>query len=427
MDAITLVVRLLEKASVLVAVVLVLVLVKPAHVWLHETGREASVRRRLFLALVMGAVAVWGVFLGMSVGGQRFNVRMLGIVVAGFLGGRKVGSFVGLLAGAVYAWHLDGPRFGYALAASVLVGALSGWWSRRFGTSLQSVAVGATAVQLIYHALIGGVMAFVDPQLAIEETSNLPLHIAKITANVVGVTVFMGLLQLMDELDRLREETQQSKQLARDAKLEALQYQVQPHFLFNILNTLSYLIRTDPNRARSLTLDLSDFLRYTLSNDRDTTTLRDELKQIERYVELERARFGDGLEFEARVPAEATALSVPPLLLQPLVENAIRHGARDGRVRVEVTATVADDGVLIEVVDDGPGPDPEKMAERQGIGLQNVRDRLERYYHVPVVLELRSGEGGGAVASFVIPVEDHRALDGLKKHARNQLRKVVAE
>lgn len=413
----------------LVAVVLVLVLIKPAHVWLHETGREASVRRRLFLALLMGAVAVWGVFLGMSVGGQRFNVRMLGIVVAGFLGGRKVGAFVGLLAGAVYAWHLDGPRFGYALAASIMVGLLSGWWSRRFGTGLVSVAVGATVVQLAYHAALGGVMVFVSPELAFEETSNMPLHIAKIAANGVGVTVFMGLLRLMDELDRLREEAAENQQLARDAKLEALQYQVQPHFLFNLLNTLAYLIRTDPVRARELTLDLSDFLRYTLANDRPVTTLADELKQIERYVELERARFGDGLVFKITGDDSGAHTSVPPLILQPLVENAIRHGSVDGKVEVEVTAKNTPEGLLVQVLDNGPGPRPPADDGRRGIGLQNVRDRLHRFYHVPVELDLRPRPEGGTEAWFVIPNDSgkKRPLDDLKEQARARLRKVVAE
>ncbi len=431
MEALFLVIRLLEKASVLVAVVLVLVLIKPAHVWLHEHGRQASVRRRLFLAMVMGAMAVWGVFLGMSVGGQRFNVRMLGIVVAGFLGGRKVGAFVGLVAGAVYAWNLKGPSFGYALAASVLVGLLSGWWSRRFGTGMLAVALGAVTVQVVYHALIGGVMVFFDPQLAIAETSNWPLHVAKIAANAMGVTVFMGLLSLMDELDRLREEAHDNKELARDAKLEALQYQVQPHFLFNLLNTLSYLIRTDPVKARELTLDLSDFLRYTLSNDRDVTTLRDELKQIERYVELERARFGEGLRFSTNVlgDVEMGQIAVPPLILQPLVENAIRHGTVDGKVSVVVEVKAVEKGHLVRVIDDGPGPNGEKSeSDRVGIGLQNVRDRLERFFHVPVSLELNEGPEGGAVAEFVVPAEGRRESKvGLKAQARKQLRKVVVE
>lgn len=411
MDALFLVFKLLEKASVLVAVVLVLVLVRPASVWLRETGREASIRRRLFLAVVLGAVSVWGVFLGMDVEGQRFNVRMLGIVVAGFLGGRKVGMFVGALAGAVYAYVLGGPTAGYALAASIVVGLAAGWWSRIFGTKLWSVIVGATAAQLVYHLLIGGLMLIFHPSLAAAEATNIWLHLAKITANVVGVSVFMGLLNLVNEAERYREDAIESRAVARSAQLEALQYQVRPHFLFNLLNTLAYLIRTEPAKARELTLDLSDFLRYTLSNEREETTMRDELEQIRRYVELERSRFGDELQFDVSIGEELDPadIRVPPLILQPLVENAIRHGARHQKVAVEIVLQLADDGVEVEVNDDGPGPPDdledriEDTSRRKSLGLQNVRERLERFYGSPVELDLIRSPDGGASARFTIP------------------------
>lgn len=407
MDALFLIFKLLEKASVLVAVVLVLILIRPASVWLRETGRKASLRRRLFLAVVLGAVAVWGVFLGMDVDGQRFNVRMLGVVVAGFLGGRKVGIFVGALAGAVYAAISVGSAAGYAFASTVLVGFAAGWWSRVFGTGLGSVIAGATVAQLAYHLVIGGVMVGFHPGQAAAEAANVWLHLAKITANVVGVVVFMGLLNLVDEAERWREDALESKAIARSARLEALQYQVRPHFLFNLLNTLAYLIRTDPQKARALTLDLSDFLRYTLSTEREETSLRDELEQIRRYVDLERSRFGDELRFDVSVSSEVDTggLRVPPLILQPIVENSIRHGARDSRVHVELSIERVDSGVEIVVLDDGPGPQSTEPAkdDRSGVGLANVRERLHRFYGDPVELVLESRSDGGARVSFVIP------------------------
>jgi len=411
LDALLVIVTLLEKASVLLALVLVLVLVKPARVWLRETGRDASPRRRLFLVIALGAVAVWGVFLGMSIGGQAFNVRMLGIVVAGFLGGRKVGAAVGAIAGAVYAYRIGAPMGPWAFTASVIVGLSAGWWSRRFGTKVLSVAIGATVVQVGYHLLIGGVMVAVETNLAIHEASNVWLHVAKITANAAGATVFLALLNLVGELERYRDEARESRVIVRSARLEALQYQVRPHFLFNLLNTLAFLIRTDPVKARELTLDLADFLRYTLSDDRDETTLRDELEQIRRYVELERARFGDGLTFSVTTDPEldVAGIHVPPLILQPLVENAIRHGTQDGIVEVQVDlARAADGGVVIKVLDTGPGPE-EKPRSRDGgrvsgLGLRNVRERLTRYYNTDIALELMNREdGSGAMVRFCIP------------------------
>jgi len=419
MQALELILRLLEKASVLVAVVLVLIMVRPAQVWLQETGREASVRRRIFLAVVLSVVAIWGVFLGMSIGGQRFNVRMLGIMVAGFLGGRKVGSVVGLAAGLVYGWHIGMPMAVYACAASILVGALAGWWSRRFGTGVVSVGIGAILVQLLYHFGLGGVMMLVDPELATMEMSNLPLHIAKIVANAVGAMVFMGLLTLAGEAESLREDARISKEQAHTAKLEALQYQVQPHFLFNILNTLAYLIRTNPNRARELTLDLSDFLRYTLARDREETTLADEVGQIRRYVELESARFGEGLVFEARGYEPFKHVRVPPLILQPLVENAIRHASRGDEVRVELRLSTTEDGILVEVLDDGPGVDHTEVSEDRrvsGLGLKNVQERLARFYEgsPKLVLENRL-DGVGAVAKFTIPLDKSGGVETIAR------------
>lgn len=428
MEALELVLRLLEKVSVLVAAVLVLVLLRPAGVWLGEAGSQASVRRRLFLVTLLGGLAIWGTFLGFSVGGMRFNVRMVGIVVAGYLGGTWVGVLAGLAAGIIYALNVGQPMALYVLAASVCVGLLAGLWGRIFGTRFLSLVAGAVVIQVLYHGFVGGVMAAVDLQLATTQASNLTLHAAKITANAVGITLFMGVLEMVRELERAREVARESRDQLRTARLEALQYQVRPHFLFNLLNTLRYLIRTDPAKARELTLDLAEFLRYTLSRQENETTLREELVQIRRYVELERARFGDGLSFEvAPVPGDLEdTLLVPPLILQPLVENAIRHGAREGKVRVEVAISVEDDHVHVRVADDGPGPSLKADGASQGVGLQNVRERLARYYHDDVELVLRGRESGpGACAEFMIPAPGGPRAKGLAETAREKLRRVI--
>jgi LytS/YehU family sensor histidine kinase len=124
--------------------------------------------------------------------------------------------------------------------------------------------------------------------------------------------------------------------------------------LFNLLNTLAYLIRTNPTKARELTLDLSEFLRYTLAKQDEQTSLKAELDQIERYVDLERARFGEGLQFRVAAVDEQILdeVAVPPLILQPLVENAIRHGARDGKVELCIEVIRDDDMLSVKVLDE---------------------------------------------------------------------------
>ncbi len=414
--------NLLEKVSVLISTALVLVLLRPAEVWLSETGRMASRRRRLFILAIFTPLAIWGIFLGFEIDGLGFNTRSVGIIVAGFLGGRRVGSLVGAIAGAVYALVVPDDLAWFVFAASIIDGGVAGLVARYFGVNAKSVTFGAIAAQLAHHISLGAVLLAMDMNAALSIASNVPLHTAKITANTIGVVLFMSLLTLARDLQIARVDAQASREVARSARLEALQYQLQPHFLFNILNTLAYLIRVEPLKARQLTLDLADFLRYTLSRDEDETTLREELKQIARYVELERARFGDGLRFELPELDEhlAAQVTLPPLILQPLVENSIRHGAKEGKVCVTIEVEArGPDHVWIRVLDDGPGPQvdlDEEVSEVPGadgrtphrsVGLYNVRERLARYYATEeVVLVLRQRRSGqGACAEFLVPIE----------------------
>jgi hypothetical protein len=165
---------------------------------------------------------------------------------------------------------------------------------------------------------------------------------------------------------------------ARDAELRALKAQVHPHFLFNCLNSIAALTSSDPPRARDMAIRLSDFLRNTLGlGEREAIRWRDELELARTYLEVEKVRFGARLRVEMAVEEECAECQVPPLVLQPLVENAIRHGiatlVEGGTVRVEGRV---ENGVLAVKVENRF--DPESPAPRKhGHGLRNVRDRLE--------------------------------------------------
>ncbi|MEM1349965.1 MAG: histidine kinase, partial [Myxococcota bacterium] len=407
MGAVELVIILLEKVSVLIATALVLVLVRPASDWLGVVGAPISKRRQLFIVSIFSVLATWGVFLGFEAGGLGFNIRSMGVIVAGYLGGVGPGAIVGAIAGGVYAAITPPELAPFVFAASIINGVVAGLWVRRYGISLASVALGAVIAQLVHHVTLGALYLLVDPGEAFAIASNVGLHAAKIGANAVGASLFMSLLGLAREVHSARADIALSQAEVRAARLEALQYQLQPHFLFNVLNTLSYLIRTNPARARALTLELADFLRYVLARQDDETSLAEELRQIERYVDLERARFGDGLSFSVETPDSSITerLFVPPMILQPLVENAIKHGARDGEVAVELRVDLEDEDVVIRVLDDGPGPDDHRdpnsssawraTRARRGVGLQNARERLERYFHGQATLKLRRRPGSG--------------------------------
>lgn len=190
------------------------------------------------------------------------------------------------------------------------------------------------------------------------------------------------------------------------ARLRALEMQLHPHFLFNTLNAVSALIRTgDAPSAVRMIAGLSELLRLALDrSDAQEVPLREELDFLERYLEIERVRFRDRLRVETAVDPEAMSVPVPNLVLQPLVENAVRHGiarsASAGLVRIE--AAREGDALRIRVIDDGPGPSP-GVSTADGVGLRNTRARLAQLYGDAHRFELRSAASGGTVAELTLP------------------------
>ncbi|RJL31478.1 histidine kinase [Bailinhaonella thermotolerans] len=200
-----------------------------------------------------------------------------------------------------------------------------------------------------------------------------------------------------------------SRARALEAEMRALRAQISPHFVYNCLTAIASFVRTDPERARALLLDFADFARYSLRRVRDFTTLADELGCVDRYLLLERARFGDRLQFTVQVAPEVLPVAVPFLCVQPLVENAIRHGIEgDGSGHVTIIAKDAGPEVHIQVEDDGVGMDPERLsaaltAGTGGIGLANVDERLRQVYGPDFGLAVDSAPGRGTKVRLRIP------------------------
>lgn len=208
---------------------------------------------------------------------------------------------------------------------------------------------------------------------------------------------------------RSRERDQLEARLA-DARLQLLGMQLQPHFLFNTLNTIAELVHEDPDTADRMIAHLSDLLRRTLDLGRSPqVALASEVDLVSRYIDIQRARFGERLQVTIDVERLATHALVPPLLLQPLVENAIRHGlgARLDAGRITVAARVADRTLVLTVTDDGEGA-ATGGAERVGLG--NTRARLDALYGARARLELSSSHGGGTRATIVLPFTTEGAL-----------------
>jgi two-component system, LytTR family, sensor histidine kinase LytS len=239
----------------------------------------------------------------------------------------------------------------------------------------------------------------------------------KLTENRIAVAEGLGLLlstQIeVSELDRQRE-------LAVRAELRALQAQINPHFLFNTLNTITSFIRTDPQKARKLLVQFSDFFRKTLEWREGFITLAQELDYIANYLVLERARFGDRLVIDFDVDFDAHDCILPALTIQPLVENAVKHGfSEKSQLEIEVVVKLTDNHMNIEVVDNGKGIADEELdqvikfgyGKGSGIGLSNVNERLKGLYGKDYELKITSTQGEGTTISFMIPISRSEAKD----------------
>ena len=193
-----------------------------------------------------------------------------------------------------------------------------------------------------------------------------------------------------------------------EAQLDALQFQIRPHFLFNTLNSMLPLIGTDPERARQMVVRLGELLRLSLQADAmGVVPLEVELAALDQYLAIERIRFQDRLEVSVDVTPDAARARVPSFLLQPLVENAIKHGmaARGGRSWIHVEARAENGGLAIRISDDGPGPSPAAAQPGSaGIGLSNTQRRLEALYPGAYRFEFVAGEHGGGEVRLRIPL-----------------------
>lgn len=203
-----------------------------------------------------------------------------------------------------------------------------------------------------------------------------------------------------------------SRAALAEAELRALRAQISPHFIYNALTAIASFITTDPVRARELVLEFADFTRYSFRRQGEFTTLSEELRSIHSYLELERARFGDRLTVRLRISPETLATVIPFLSVQPLVENAVRHGLEPGEAGGVITIASNDDGTHTEITveDDGIGMDPTAVAAlltssdvTTHVGLRNVDTRLRQVYGARGGLVIETNTGSGTLVRLRVP------------------------
>ncbi len=215
----------------------------------------------------------------------------------------------------------------------------------------------------------------------------------------------IDVLRVSHERFEQRFREQEFAKLATEAQLTALRSQINPHFLFNALTTIGYLIKASPDKAYDTLLRLTKLLRGVLRTTGEFSTLGEEIALIESYLEIELARFEERLKIAVDVEPDLRALRIPSLILQPIVENAIKHGISENknggevRIRAELNSDSAEKVLRLTVWDSGPGKNGGSSVNSGGVGLKNVRERLAVHY--------------GSLAKFTLTISDHSGTEAV--------------
>ncbi|WP_370378605.1 sensor histidine kinase [Catenulispora sp. GAS73] len=264
----------------------------------------------------------------------------------------------------------------------------------------------AVVAPIIPPSSIGGIRD--GSSTAIGTLSVYSSNTSVALVRAVGEVAYWVATQIeLAELDR-------SRTRLMETELRALRAQISPHFIYNSLTAIASFTRTDPERARGLLMEFADFTRYSFRAHGEFTTLAEELRCVDRYLLLERARFGERLQVSLRIAPEVLPVEVPFLCVQPIVENAVRHGleGKPGPGHVTITAEPTRHHYRITVADDGVGITPDVLHEalapaepgtRTSVGLSNVHERLRAVYGTAYGLAIESEPGAGTTVVIRIP------------------------
>ena len=292
----------------------------------------------------------------------------------------------------------------------------------------------AVVMHLVAKALSNGRTQVATLDSTLRESLGLPLQDSdlkaavicplKVESRAVGCVIILskaptaGLVRATNEVAAWVSaqlelaELSSSRTLLAEAEVRALRAQISPHFIYNSLNAIASFINTDPQRARDLVVEFADFTRYSFRRHGDFTTLAEELRCIDRYLLLENARFGDRLQVSLQIAPEVLSTVIPFLSLQPLVENAVRHGleAKVGKGLVQICARDLGSYTEVTIEDDGVGMDPEQLrlvlaGQHDGthVGLRNVDARLRQVYGNDHGLTIDTGMGHGMLITMTVP------------------------
>ena len=304
------------------------------------------------------------------------------------------------------------------------------WLARRVplerGRALRGIAVHLVAAVVLSLARVGFMVELSRRVDWLGARSFSRVFWGSYSQNFLFYALLLGIAHAALYHERYRERARAAERLAAsltEARLHALKMQLQPHFLFNTLNAISALIPAEAKPAKRMLARLGDLLRIALEHEEtQEVTLREELAFLEPYLEIEQARLEDRLTVVMEIAPETLDARVPHLILQPLVENAIRHGIAPriapGRVVISATRGPDDRFLHLTVRDDGRGVDRDnRVGTRRGVGLTNIRSRLEQLYDGEHRFELENHAEGGVLVRITLPFR--RAESGAGKEERS--------
>jgi two-component system LytT family sensor kinase len=328
--------------------------------------------------------------------------------------------WLGILASyqANLSWGV-GLELKYALSDNLIFNTfllglgLSLWYTAKY-VSFEKKAV----VKIFLSHIIGGILisiiwlAFgyylINSLVDINESysnfflSTLPWRFLIGVLYYFLVTAFYYLIIYYSNYQERAVRESELKNLITQAELKSLKFQINPHFIFNSLNSMSALTVINPEKARNMILKLADFLRYTLaSNERQTTSLREELKNIKLYLEIEKIRFEDKFEFIENIQEECLNVKVPSMILQPLFENAIKHAVYEALEKVCINLSVEMKNEFMEIKVENNLEETTSQKSGAGIGLSNIKNRLELIYNRTNLMEVKKEQNTFSVILYI--------------------------
>lgn len=379
---------------------------------------------RLIFALSVGLPVAAGIAARVLLRYNAADLTLEGPFVVGLVAGPYAGALVGALAGLPALGAGEFIALPFAVGCGFAGGGLREacpkeeiWhfspfvftalprhlWRflRSFKMNWQVILVAAPVALELLRQLLG--QRFGSAHLFYLGSNSLTMTAVVVLATVLVVATPIKIWNNA----RIEHKLQEQEKLLMTAKIDALASQINPHFLFNTLASISSLIRSQPETARMLINKLSGLLRRLLRSHDHFVTLREELASIDEYLDIEVVRFGPQLKVDKFISPDTLDIIVPSMILQPLVENSIKHGlaSKIGGGRIEIRSRRENGHAIIEVVDDGLGMSEDRLSTAfgGGIGLSNVNERLRVIYGASYQLKLHSVPGQGTVARVEIP------------------------